>query len=135
MFDLGTPQGGVLSPMLFNILMDKVARYPFPQGTQVIIYVADILIRCKTSRLLSSAVEHLTTLCVQMGLVINETKTKFQTSQRICQSPSINGIPIGRVPTYKYLDVQLSYKKSTRTITHVRDICLPHLAPQRVLAN
>ena len=45
-FELGTPQGGVLSPMLFNVLMDKIARYSFPQGTQVLIYADDILLQC-----------------------------------------------------------------------------------------
>ena len=70
-FDLGTPQGGVLSPMLFNILMDKVARYPFPQGTEVIIYADDILLQCNAPRTLASALSHLESLCTEMGLVIN----------------------------------------------------------------
>ncbi|KAK3895411.1 hypothetical protein Pcinc_000864 [Petrolisthes cinctipes] len=133
--DLGTPQGSVLSPMLFNTLMDKIARYEFPQGTQVIIYADDIVIQCETPRKLSSALEQLSSLCVQMGLVINEAKTKFQTSLRVCRAPRINGVPITRVPTYKYLGVQISHKKCVQTVTHVRDICLPRLAPLRVLAN
>lgn len=76
-FELGTLQGGVLSPMLFNILMDKIARWPFPGNTQVIIYADDILVQCSSSALLSLALEQLSALCEQMGLVINETKTKF----------------------------------------------------------
>ncbi|KAK4312706.1 hypothetical protein Pmani_015891 [Petrolisthes manimaculis] len=72
---------------------------------------------------------------VGMGLVINEAKTKFQSSLRVCRAPRINGVPITRVPTYKYLGVQISHKKCVQTVTHVRDICLPRLAPLRVLAN
>ena len=54
-FELGTPQGGVLSPMLFNVLMDKIARHPFPQGTEVIIYADDILLQSDNPRTLTLA--------------------------------------------------------------------------------
>ncbi|XP_063849706.1 uncharacterized protein LOC135093957 [Scylla paramamosain] len=49
-FELGTLQGGVLSPMLCNVLMDKIAHCSFPQGTQVLIYADDILLQCPTLR-------------------------------------------------------------------------------------
>ncbi|XP_050700378.1 uncharacterized protein LOC126987455 [Eriocheir sinensis] len=77
-FELGTPQGGVLSPMLFNILMDKIARWPFPGNTQVIIYADDILVQCSSPALLSLALEQLSALCEPMGLVINELRRNFK---------------------------------------------------------
>ena len=116
-FELGTPQGGVLSPMLFNVLMDKIARYPFPQGTEVIIYADDILLQCDAPRTLTFALRQLETLCTHMGLVINETKTKYQASSRVCKSPSINSVKLHRVQCYKYLGAQLSFTKDTQCIT------------------
>ena len=134
-FELGTPQGGVLSPMLFNVLMDKIARWPFPQGTQVLIYADDILLQCLTPRILQEALSQLTALCVQMGLVINECKTKIQAIGRVCRPLVVNNVPLPRVHTHKYLGAQLSFKKSLHTVHYVRDLCLPRLAPLRVLAN
>ena len=61
-FELGTPQGGVLSPMLFNVLLDKIACHPFPHGTEVIIYADDILIQCDNPRILTTALQQLKTL-------------------------------------------------------------------------
>ncbi|MPC90492.1 hypothetical protein E2C01_085481 [Portunus trituberculatus] len=51
-FELGTPLDGVLSPMLFNVLMDKITRCYFPQGIQVLIYADNILLQCPTPRIL-----------------------------------------------------------------------------------
>ena len=132
--ELGTPQGGVLSPMLFNILMDRIARWPFPPGSQVVLYADDILIQCPSPNLLSICLQQLSTLCTQMGLVINESKTTFQANCRICCPPQINNVPLSRAPTHKYLGVPLSFKKSP-TVAHVRDMCLSRLAPLRVLAH
>ncbi|XP_076049533.1 uncharacterized protein LOC143030260 [Oratosquilla oratoria] len=67
-FELGTPQGGVPSPMLYNILMDKIARYEFTQGTKVIIYADDILIQCDTPKTLSKAVNELEQLYLDINI-------------------------------------------------------------------
>lgn len=43
---LGAPPGGVISPLLFNILMHKVACSSFPWHTNVIEYAEDIYLQC-----------------------------------------------------------------------------------------
>ncbi len=58
-FDLGTPQGGVLSPIFFNILMDKIAWHSFPRGMEIVIYADDILIQCDSFGGLTTALQHL----------------------------------------------------------------------------
>ena len=134
-FELGTPQGGVLSPMLFNVLMDRIARHPFPQGVEVIIYADDILLQSNSPGNLKSALQQLEVLCVQMGLVINTSKTKFQTNLRVCRSPSIHSTKLDRVHSYKYLGAQISFKNPARCVEYVRSLCLPRLAPLRILSN
>ena len=134
-FELGTPQGGVLSPMLYNILMDKIARYEFTQGTKVIIYADDILIQCDTPTTLGKAVNELEQLCTCMGLVLNENKTKFQAKQKKCRKPIINGVKLERVLNYKYLGVQLGYRNANYCIEYVKNMCVSRLAPLKVLAN
>ena len=58
-FELGTPQGGILSPMLFNVLMDRITRHEFATGTQIIIYADDISIQCKSEFLMKEALAEL----------------------------------------------------------------------------
>ncbi|XP_064079486.1 uncharacterized protein LOC135196575 [Macrobrachium nipponense] len=38
----GTPQGGILSPFLFNILMEKLANSNLPNGVEIFIYADDV---------------------------------------------------------------------------------------------
>lgn len=45
---MGTPHRGVLSPTLFNILMNKIASERYPHGVQPITYADDILIKGTT---------------------------------------------------------------------------------------
>lgn len=134
-FELGTPQGGVLSPVLFNVLMDRIARHNFAHGTKIIIYADDILVQCDTPKALSEAVNDLEGLCTTMGLVINETKTKFQAKQKKCLKPIVNGAKIERVLTYKYLGVILGNRNANACIDHVRNMCLNRLNPLKVLAK
>ena len=38
----GAPQGGILSPVLFNILMENIAVLQLPVGVDVFIYADDV---------------------------------------------------------------------------------------------
>lgn len=76
--DLGTPQGGVLSPMLFNVLMNKIARQKLADDVNVIIYADDIMLQGKTVEGMQRALNVFGVMSKQMGLIINEDKTKFQ---------------------------------------------------------
>ena len=40
----GTPQGGILSPWLFNILMENIASLQLPRGVSIYIYADDVAI-------------------------------------------------------------------------------------------
>ncbi|XP_068227964.1 uncharacterized protein [Palaemon carinicauda] len=75
--ELHTPQGGVLSTTLFNVLMDRIARHSFPRGTEVVIYTDDIVIQCTNEFVMKEALAELHNLCLYMGLIIHENKIKF----------------------------------------------------------
>lgn len=76
----GTPQGGVISPLLANLFLhyglDKWLEMNFPD-TKFVRYADDIIVHCDTKQeaeqLLSSIQERLT----EIGLRINERKTKI----------------------------------------------------------
>ncbi|MPD02497.1 hypothetical protein E2C01_098084 [Portunus trituberculatus] len=69
------------------------------QGTLVLIYADDILLQCPPPRILQLA---LSALCVQMQLVINECKTKFQAKGKVSRLPTVNNVPAHRVHIHKY---------------------------------
>ena len=134
--ELGTPQGGVLSPMLFNILMDKIASYRFYGDAQVIIYADDILIQCSDEEVMSKVIEQLQSLCIYLGLVINENKTKYQSRTPNAKEFWLNGIKLQKVSTYKYLGMLVSFHNNAKNqITCVKNICTARLKPLKVLAN
>ncbi|KAK3874815.1 hypothetical protein Pcinc_020276 [Petrolisthes cinctipes] len=44
-FDFGTPQGGVLSPTLFNVMINSIASNRYPDYVRPIVYADDILLQ------------------------------------------------------------------------------------------
>ena len=77
-FELGTPQGGVLSPTLFNVLMNRIAKDEYPPDVMPIVYADDILIQSPTVAKMQIALNKLCSNCTYLGLVVNEQKTKYQ---------------------------------------------------------
>ena len=78
---IGTPQGGVISPLLANIylhLIDRIVNNPKSlfgkYGTKIIRYADDFVLMGKT--LPTEITEKLKDLLERMGLTINETKTR-----------------------------------------------------------
>lgn len=48
--ELGFPQGGVLRPMLFNLVMNRIVSEKCFQGVRTVIYANNILIQGTTKR-------------------------------------------------------------------------------------
>jgi len=98
--ELGIPQGGVLSPTLFNVLMNKVANRKYPRGVAPVIYADDILFQGNCINNVQLALNSFSNLARKMGLVVNEDKTIFQTkiSNELL---TLNKKNIEKVSTYK----------------------------------
>ncbi|XP_066959103.1 uncharacterized protein [Macrobrachium rosenbergii] len=134
-FYLGTPQGGVLSPVLFNILMDRIASYQFPGNPQVIIYADDILIQCETEKDMIMVIRELSNLCMSLDLVVNEGKTKYQSKLTNGLDFWFNGEKLQKVQSYKYLGMYIGFSNTKEQINYVKNICIARLKPMRVLSN
>ena len=81
-FDLGTPQGSVLSPFLFNLLMDEVLKTELPNGAKLYSYADDLamVFGGKTCFLrLQTALQALGQKFLAQGLQLNFKKTKMMT--------------------------------------------------------
>ena len=132
--ELGSPQGGPLSPFFFNVVMNRVARELYPDGVHAIIYADDILLQGQTTVGLQAALDTLGDTCRSLGLVINREK-KVQSKVRGV-SLSLEGQELERVDVYKYLGVYVGFGKQFKDaeVDYLLTLCRARLQPMRALA-
>lgn len=73
----GTPQGGVISPLLSNISLDHLDWFLEKQGISFVRYADDFVILCKTRPEAERALELTRTFLERIGLEISPEKTKI----------------------------------------------------------
>jgi RNA-directed DNA polymerase len=72
----GTPQGGVISPLLANIVLDEVDTYVTSHGGERIVRYADDFVICaKTRRRSVHVYKEVVAVLTKLGLVVNEEKS------------------------------------------------------------
>ena len=80
---VGTPQGGVISPLLANIALDSLDWFLEAQGLQFVRYADDFVVLCQSD---SQAQEALTLvarhLSDHLGLALSPEKTRITTFQK-----------------------------------------------------
>ena len=139
-FSLGTPQGGVLSPFLFNILMHRLIRLmgPLPPDTLLLSYADDICISTQCPELLQRLLDTFAHASAQCGLVINTAKTKFHSMSPINFPITLRGTPLSTDPHYTYLGVPLSSLHKHTHTRFVKDLCSrlrKRLTPLKIITN
>lgn len=76
----GTPQGGVISPLLANLFLhyglDKWLEKYYPQ-TKFVRYADDAVVHCNTAEEAKALLASISERMQQVGLRLNETKTKI----------------------------------------------------------
>lgn len=135
-FELGTPQGGVLSPTLLNVLINQLATEKYGNGVTSTIYADDVLLQGKDMSKMQVALEKFVSLCQKTGLVINENKTKFISRGRKAVSFKINGKSIENVAYYKYLGMYIGYSHESKDaeLNYLLAQCRRRLQPMKALA-
>jgi RNA-directed DNA polymerase len=71
----GTPQGGVISPLLSNIYLTPLDNALTEQGYRHVRYADDVLILCKTHEEAQEALECVRAVLIRLKLELNEEKT------------------------------------------------------------
>lgn len=114
-FELGTPQGSILSPLLFNLLMEDMVCQTYTQYTTVMSYADDIVI-VNTNPSEESLTEDLSQIekcCDRLGLKISAKKSKilhFKSINKHYEPPfslNIQNENLEWVKEYKYLGIIL----------------------------
>jgi len=127
----GVPQGSVLGPLLFLIYINDIAGLTFSSGTFLNLFADDMLLY----RYIDSPED---VVCLQQDndllsswvcrnyLTLNPSKCKYMTVSRKRKQTNIppiflEGSPLERVDTFKYLGVILSSDLSWTP--HVESVC------------
>ena len=76
--DTGTPQGGVISPLLANLYLDRLDRQWQARGCGTLVrYADDLVVMCGSEREARRALAALRVLLAELGLRLKETKTRI----------------------------------------------------------
>ena len=106
----GVPQGGCLSPLLFNMYINPLISELRNTGVQVLAYADDIVFLAKGTPMLTTALKRAEDWCTRNSLEINRQKSgilRLRSKHTHMPQPNemINGYPV--VPIYKYLGLEL----------------------------
>jgi RNA-directed DNA polymerase len=75
--EAGTPQGGVISPLLANIYLDALDQEMAKAGWSMVRYADDFVILCQTSEEADQALAAVQRWTTQAGLTLHPTKTRI----------------------------------------------------------
>ena len=73
----GTPQGGVISPLLANIFLDTLDHMMEEQGFEMVRYADDFVVLCRTEEEANEALERVRRWTEEVGLTLHPEKTKL----------------------------------------------------------
>ena len=74
----GTPQGGVISPLLANVYLHEMDKAIIKWvNVRLVRYADDFVILCKTGWMAKKTMERLKKLLSELKLQLNETKTQM----------------------------------------------------------
>jgi RNA-directed DNA polymerase len=75
--EAGTPQGGVISPLLANLYLDPLDKLMEEAGVSMIRYADDFVLMCRTRDEADKALATVRTWCEAEGLTMHPDKTKL----------------------------------------------------------
>ena len=134
----GTPQGGVLSPLLWLLVENEILKTFEEKRIKAIAYADDVAIACsrlfpqELSTQMSRALKFLKKWAVSCGLNINPSKTELVMFTRrklpsdFC-TPTLDNVSLILSKEAKYLGVVLDYRLSwskNMTESSFRPLCL-----------
>jgi RNA-directed DNA polymerase len=128
---IGTPQGGVISPLLANIMLNHLDRRLGENGYVITRYADDFLIHCRTKPQAETALKLASKILVkELHLQLSQEKTKIL---NVCRGVTFLGIRIARTDKIVYTPGKKAVK---RFMEAVRDKTVRHLTvPLRIKLN
>ena len=137
----GTPQGGIISPFLFNILMENIAKLTLPINVEIFIFADDVCLVAKGPNKFTNLQKGLNQIAhktKELGLKISTNKTKLMAIK--CKAPEMNirmdGNPIEWVETYMYLGIHIDSKLNFKQeVTYLRERAKTRLSTMKYMTS
>ena len=148
-FENGTPQGSIISPTLFNYLIEEILELELPRNVKIQAYADDIVIYQKiikpknvrplTIRPLQLALNSLTNCINKLGLKISIDKTKALCTNLNTDNLgmlTLNNVPLQWASEYKYLGVHIDDKLNFKAhVSHLENKALKRINCMKVLSS
>ena len=137
----GTPQGGVLSPALFNTLMSSLLELQLPVGSRIISYADDLAIISAGRGALTKAqhcLDLVTGECCRLGLKISAAKSKAMALRLDTHGTMlrVQGLDLTWVQAYQYLGVWIDQRLHfTKEVEYLTERVKARLTVMRALSG
>ena len=108
----GLPQGGALSPLLFNLYINDILEDPAwsSEGINLQAYADDIILQSNNVQIFTEAMNHLTSEFKQLNLDINYDKCELLSDNTEDKITTPNNTTIEAKPAAKYLGQEIDNK-------------------------
>ena len=131
---IGTPQGGVISPVLANVMLNELDQLLDSRGIKFVRYADDMVIMCGSKKAAERILENVTNfLEKKLFLKVNKDKTKILHASEKSQflgfgfTTRVNQKKRMQYPTQKYFAI-VHEKKRTKFIKRIK-LILDRRAP------
>ena len=137
----GTPQGGIISPFLYNILMENIARLELPQGVDLLIFADDVCVAARGRNKINNlqrAVNMILEKSKELGLKINTNKTKTMIikDKKPERNITINNQQMEWVENFVYLGIHIDSKLNfTQELKYLRQKAAARLNTMKYMTS
>lgn len=137
----GTPQGGVLSPTLFNVLMDQLIRLQLPGHSKLFSYADDLVLVVTGANKMTAAQASLRIIedkCRTLGLKFSRGKSKamFMKGKAPDRHLHIQDTQLEWVSSYQYLGVWIQNNlKWNKEVQYLQERTSSRISALRSLAS
>ena len=109
---IGTPQGGVISPLLANIVLNKLDWRLEKEGYRFVRYADDFVVVCQSRKQAEAALALVKEIMTELGLQLSPEKTKIASYGK----------------GYEFLGFRLSSKSRTMRSKSLEKLSLIHIS-------